>query len=147
MHLTTGTPAPNFTLPDQEGILHTLEEFRGKWILLYFYPKDDTPGCTLEACGLRDNFEALAKYLVIIGVSGDSVESHKKFTDKYDLPFLLLADRDKSLSESYGTRGFPFAKRTSFLIDATGVIVKIYENVNPNMHAKEIVSDITELLS
>ena len=147
MHLTTGTSAPNFTLPDQEGTLHSLEEFRGKWVLLYFYPKDDTPGCTLEACGLRDNFEALAKYLVIIGVSGDSVESHKKFTDKYDLPFLLLADRDKAISESYGTNGFPFAKRTSFLIDATGVIVKVYENVNPNMHAKEIVSDITELLS
>lgn len=147
MHLTIGTPAPNFNLPDQEGALHSLEEFRGKWVLLYFYPKDDTPGCTLEACGLRDNFEALAKYLVIIGVSGDSVESHKKFTDKYDLPFLLLADTDKLLSEKYGTNGFLFPKRTSFLIDATGVIVKIYENVNPNVHAKEIVSDITELLS
>lgn len=147
MQLTTGTPAPDFKLADQEGALHTLEEFRGKWVLLYFYPKDDTPGCTLEACGLRDNFEALAKYLVVIGVSGDSIESHKKFTDKYDLPFLLLADTDKSLAESYGTNGFLFPKRTSFLIDATGVIVKIYENVNPSMHAKEIVSDITELLS
>lgn len=147
MHITTGTPAPTFTLADQDGTLHTLEEFRGKWILLYFYPKDDTPGCTLEACGLRDNFETLAKYLTIIGVSGDSITSHKKFADKYDLPFLLLADTDKSLSENYGTNGLLFPKRTSFLIDATGVIVKIYENVNPNMHAKEIVSDITELLS
>ncbi len=147
MHVTIGTPAPNFTLPDQEGVLHSLEEFRGKWVLLYFYPKDDTPGCTIEACGLRDNFEALAKYLIIVGVSSDSVESHKKFAEKYDLPFLLLADQDKSLSEAYGTGGFPFEKRTSFLIDATGVIVKIYEHVNPNMHAKEIISDITALLS
>lgn len=147
MQLTVDTPAPSFRLKDQEGTLRTLEEFRGKWILLYFYPKDNTPGCILEACGLRDNFEALAKNLVIIGVSGDSVESHRKFADTYDLPFLLLADTDKSLAERYGTNGFLFPKRTSFLIDATGVIVKIYENVNPNMHAKEIVSDITELLS
>lgn len=145
MQLTVGNIAPDFSLPDQNDTTHTLKQYRGKWVLLYFYPKDDTPGCTIEACEIRDNFDMLTKHLIVLGASADSVTSHKKFEEKYSLPFTLLADPGKSLLNAYGTDGLLFAKRTSFLIDPEGKIAKIYENVKPNIHAKEIITDIISL--
>ncbi len=95
--LTPDSPAPAFTAIDQHGARHTLQDYAGKWLLLYFYPKDDTPGCTIEACGFRDNFSQLQKEIDVVGVSADSPESHKEFIKKYDLPFTLLSDTDKKL--------------------------------------------------
>lgn len=145
MNLEIGDQAPEFEAQDQNGKVHALNEYRGKWVLLYFYPKDDTPGCTTEACGLRDNFTELSKHLDIIGISADTVASHKKFEEKYHLPFTLLADPHKKILQMYGTDGTPFAKRTSFLINPEGKIVKIYEKVKPDVHAQEIVADISAL--
>ena len=140
--LNTGTQAPTFSALDQNGITQTLEDFKGKWVLLYFYPKDDTSGCTKEACGLRDNYDALQKYATILGVSADSVESHKKFQEKYHLPFTLLADTKREIINTYGAGGF--FKRISYLINPQGVIAKTYEKVNPTYHAREILHDLQE---
>lgn len=145
--------APDFTLPDQDGKMHTLSEYRGRWVLLYFYPKDDTPGCTKEACMLRDalpRFDGI--HARVFGVSKDSVASHKKFAEKYDLPFPLLADNDGAIVEAYGVwrekkmmgKTYMGIARTSFLIDPDGIIRKIYENVKPEVHAEEVLDDITE---
>lgn len=152
--LKTNAQAPEFSLPDQDGKIHSLKDCRGKWVLLYFYPKDDTPGCTKEACAIRDNFPTFKKLdCVIFGVSGDTEKSHKKFADKYELPFTLLADTDKTLIKAYGVWGqkkfmgreYEGVLRTSFLIDPTGKIVQIYENVKPAVHAEEVLEDITNL--
>ncbi len=137
--------APDFSIPDQDGKIHSLNEFAGKWLLIYFYPKDFTSGCTTEACSLRDNFEKLNKLVTILGVSGDSVESHKKYIEKYTLPFTLLADPNKELIKAYGADGLIFGKRTSFLIDPAGKIVKIYDHVDPQTHAGQILKDLTVL--
>ena len=145
MKLTTGMRAPDFSAPDQNGRTHSLHEYRGKWVLLYFYPKDFTSGCTTEACKFRDNFEKLKDRIVILGVSNDSVESHKKYSDHYALPFTLLADPNKVMTKTFGADGFIFARRTSFLINTKGIIAKIYEKVNPKIHADEILSDINSL--
>ena len=148
-----GKPAPDFTLPDQDGVEQTLSNYAGKWVLLYFYPKDDTPGCTIEACTIRDQFADFKKiHAVVLGVSTDSVKSHKRFADGYQLPFTLLADENKEVVNLYGVYGekkmmgrtYLGTKRTSFLIDPAGVVKKIYENVKPPKHAGEVIADIAE---
>ena len=148
------TPAPDFSLPDQHGNTHSLSEARGSWVLLYFYPKDDTPGCTMEAEMLRDAYEDFSKHgVVVYGVSADSVESHKKFAEKLNLPFPLLADPEKTTIEAYGVWGTKktFGRedegvmRTSFLINPQGEVVRVYEDVNPEDHADEVLADIEDL--
>ncbi len=143
--------APSFSLPDQEGRLHTLKEYRGQWVILYFYPKDDTPGCTVEACSFRDNFSLLKKAgAVVLGVSVDPVKKHAKFVEKYSLPFTLLADEEKKVVELYGVWGkkkfmgreYMGTNRVSFLIDSKGKLVKIYDPVKPAEHAAEVLADI-----
>lgn len=135
-----GDIAPEVTLPDQEGNSHTLSQYRGKWVLLYFYPKDDTPGCTKEACAIRDTTSQItAANLVVLGVSVDSVASHKKFAEKYSLPFTLLADEQKEVVRLYG-----ITRRTSFLIRPDGHIARVYENVKPEIHAQEVLRDLAE---
>jgi peroxiredoxin Q/BCP len=150
------SPAPDFTLPDQDGKERTLSHHRGSWVLLYFYPKDDTAGCTKEACMIRDEFPAFGKLKAkVFGVSTDSVVSHKKFAEKYQLPFTLLADPDKEVVKLYGVWGkkkfmgkeYEGTMRTSFLIDPEGKIVKIYENVKPEKHAAEVLEDLKEFTS
>ena len=151
------TKALDFSLPDQDGKLHKLSDYKGKWVLLYFYPKDDTPGCTKEACGIRDEFKNFKSLnIVVLGVSADSQESHKKFSEKYKLPFILLSDESKEVLKKYGVWGkkkfmgkeYEGILRTSFLINPDGKIVKIYEQVNPDTHAKEVLKDFkTNLLN
>jgi peroxiredoxin Q/BCP len=153
---TVGQEAPDFTLADQNGAQHSLSSYIGKWVLLYFYPKDDTPGCTIEACTIRDQFKDFEKIdAVVLGVSTDSVRSHKKFEEKYELPFTLLADEHKEVVGRYGVFGekkfmgrtYMGTKRTSFLIDPAGKIAKVYENVKPELHAKEVLADLQGLSS
>jgi peroxiredoxin Q/BCP len=155
MKLNVGDQAPDFLLPDQVGKLHSLKDEKGKWVLLYFYPKDNTPGCTKEACSIRDNFPAFKKLgLVVFGASVDSSKSHAKFADKHELPFTLLADENKTLVEDYGVWGkkkfmgreYMGIKRWSFLIDPKGKIVKIYEDVKPEKHVDEVLADLKTLL-
>lgn len=145
-----GSSAPEFELPDQEGQLHSLEDYREQWVVLYFYPKDGTPGCTTEACEFRDNIFAFGKKNAqILGVSLDDVESHKKFAEEYGLPFPLLADPEGKTAEAYGVKtkkiGFQFAKRETFLIDPEGILVKHYENVKPKTHSEEVLADLEDL--
>ncbi len=154
MPLSVGDAAPDFSLPDQDESVHSLKEHAGKWLLLYFYPKDDTPGCTTEACGIRDNWDAFKKAdVTVLGVSTDSVKSHAKFAAKHDLPFPLLSDADKTLVNAYGVWGkkkfmgreYEGTKRWSFLIDPQGKIVKVYEDVKPAAHAKDVLADVAAL--
>lgn len=141
--LSLGSQAPDFELPDQDGEMHKLSSYLGKKVLIYFYPKDNTPGCTAEACALRDSFNELkAKNLIILGVSADSVQSHKDFAEKHGLPFTLLADPDKKVVKLYNANGKLFVSRISYLIDEQGKIAKLYPNVNPISHASEIMSDL-----
>lgn len=149
-----GGNAPDFTVPDEDGVARSLKDYRGKWVLLYFYPKDDTPGCTIEACTIRDQFEGFKKInAVVLGVSTDSVASHRRFKDAYELPFTLLADEKKEIVNLYGVwaekkmmgKTFMGTKRTSFLIDPEGVIRKVYENVKPPVHAGEVLKDLAAL--
>lgn len=146
--------APDFKTEDQDGKIHKLSDYRGKWILIYFYPKDDTPGCTKEACAIRDmmpNFKKLG--LKVFGVSTQDVKSHKKFAEKYDLPFTLLVDEDKKIVNKYSVwakkkfmgREYMGTLRQSFLINPKGKIVKVYENVKPETHAEEILEDLKKL--
>lgn len=146
-----GQPAPDFSLPDQDGKQHALTDYRGRYLLLYFYPKDDTPGCTKEACALRDadpDFSMLDA--AVLGVSADTVKSHKKFVEKYGLTFPLLADEEKTVVGAYGVWGkkkfmgreYEGILRTSFLIDPEGKIAKVYENVKPEKHAEEVLADL-----
>ena len=143
--------ALDFVLPDQDGIPVRLSDFLGNWVLLYFYPKDDTPGCSTEACTLRDAYEDYASSgVIILGVSTDSTASHKKFKGKYKLPFSLLSDANKEVVNQYGVWGeknfmgktYMGIKRTSFLINKQGIVVKVYEKVSPKDHAKEVLADI-----
>src|SRR3972149_10307510 len=143
--LKVGRKAPEFKLPDQKGNLHSLSDYKGGWLLIYFYPKDFAPGCTKEACSFRDNFSRLKDKLQLVGISGDSVESHKNFSEKYNLPFTILSDPERKAIKNYGTNGLIFAKRTSFLINPQGTIEKIYEKVDPTTHAEEILKDISSL--
>ena len=148
--LKLDTKAPDFNLPDKDGKLHKLSDYKGKWVLLYFYPKDDTPGCTKEACGIRDEFKNFKNLnIVVLGVSADSSESHKKFSQKYKLPFTLLSDESKKVLKKYGVWGkkkfmgkeYEGILRTSFLINPDSKIVKIYEQVKSDTHAKEVLKD------
>jgi len=154
MDAIVGKKAPAFTLMDQDGKPHSLSQYAGKWVLLYFYPKDDTPGCTVEACMIRDVWAKFKKAgAVVLGVSTDAVKSHAKFADKYDLPFTLLSDADKKVVEKYGVwaqkkfmgRTYMGTLRSSFLIGPDGKIAKVYENVKPAMHAAEVLSDLATL--
>lgn len=145
--------APDFTLKDQAGKEQSLSDYLGQWVLVYFYPKDDTPGCTKEACVIRDNFPKFKKLkLKVLGISADNVKSHAKFADKYDLPFTLLSDEDKKVIKSYKVwakkkfmgREYMGILRTSFLVDPKGKIAKIYEGVKPAEHADEVLADLKE---
>lgn len=151
MQFSVGSLTPDFTLPDQNGKEHTLSDYRSRWVLLYFYPKDDTPGCTKEACGIRDSFSDFKKAgIVVLGVSADSVLRHKKFEEKYGLPFTLLSDESKNVIRKYGVwalkkfmgREYFGILRTSFLIDPEGRIVKVYSHVKPELHAREVLGDL-----
>jgi peroxiredoxin Q/BCP len=148
---TTNQKAPAFTLPDQNGKTHSLSDYEGQWVLLYFYPKDDTSGCTKEACAIRDSFPNFKKLdISVLGVSVDSIQSHEKFATKYKLPFTLLSDESKKVVERYGVWGkkqsmdreYMGILRTSFLINPLGKIAKIYEKVKPELHATEVLEDI-----
>jgi peroxiredoxin Q/BCP len=141
--LAVGDSAPNFVLSDQNGQTHSLSDYRGKWFLIYFYPKDDTAGCTKEACSFRDNLLKFQKIrITVIGISTNSAKSHSKFATKYALPFTLLADDKKEAVKAYGVLASKTASRTSFLIDADSRIVRIYENVQPQKHADQVLDDI-----
>lgn len=139
--LSLNTKAPDFTLKDQHGNDKSLKDYEGTYVVLYFYPQDDTPGCTTEACTIRDSYTSIQKYATILGVSGDSVESHKKFAEKYNLPFTLLADTQKKVIHAYDASGI-FTKRITYLIDPKGIIIKTYPKVNPSQHAAEILQDL-----
>ncbi|MCX7609251.1 MAG: thioredoxin-dependent thiol peroxidase [Anaerolineales bacterium] len=154
MPLTVGVSAPDFVLPDENGTLRRLSDYRGRPVVLYFYPKDDTPGCTTEACGFRDDYSAyLDADVVILGVSPDSVQSHAKFKEKYQLPFPLLADEDHKVCELYGVWGmkkfmgreYEGVLRTTFLIDAQGRIARVFEDVRPAGHSTEVLEAIKRL--
>ena len=147
-----GDLAPGFELRDQDGQLHSLEDYRDKWLALYFYPKDDTPGCTTEACEFRDAVFSFRKFnCQILGISMNDEMSHKTFADKYSLPFPLLADTDGITSDTYGVKtkilGITFAKRQTFLIDPNGRVAKHYAKVNPTTHSLQILTDLKELIS
>ena len=148
--------AHGFSLPNQDGEINTLEDYAGKWVVLYFYPKDDTPGCTKEACGFRDTKDEFHKRNIeIVGVSKDPIAAHKKFIEKFQLPFTLLSDPTLGIIKAYGAWGpkkfmgrtFDGVLRKTFLIDPHGEIKKSYEKVDPVVHAKEILQDIDELKS
>ncbi len=146
--------APQFELQDQNGKTHTLGDYIGKWLIVYFYPKDDTPGCTKEACSYRDGREEIVKLGAgILGISKDTVASHKKFVEKYKINFPLLSDPDHKIIEAYGAWGekkfmgrvYQGIKRNTYLIDPKGEIVKKYENVNPLTNASTLVNDLKNL--
>jgi peroxiredoxin Q/BCP len=152
MALKVGDPAPDVSLPDGKGTVHHLSDFAGKRVVLYFYPRDNTPGCTKEACNFRDNYAAYqGKDIVVLGVSTDDAKSHEKFTTKFDLPFPLLSDADGSVStayESYGLKKFMGKEymgisRNTFVIGPDGTIEKIYKKVKPDAHAEAILADLT----
>jgi len=140
--LVIGGPAPLFSLQDQNGDVQTLESFRGQKVLVYFYPKDFTGGCTTEACSIRDNFgNYKSAGIVVLGISGDSVESHKAFEEEHGLPFTLLADVGLNVAESYGAAGMKlYASRHSFLIDVEGNLIAMMRNVDPSTHSAEVLS-------
>jgi peroxiredoxin Q/BCP len=147
--VTEGQPAPEFTLESDVGEQVSLSGLRGKPVVLYFYPKDDTPGCTAQACGIRDAYGEFEQAgAVVLGVSPDKVSSHVKFKDKYDLPFTLLADPEHELAEAYGVwgekkymgRSYMGVNRTTFVIDADGVVAKVFENVKPATHADDVLA-------
>ena len=151
--LKEGDKAPDFAVTDEAGKVVRSKDLRGKKIVLYFYPKDDTPGCTKEACSFRDSFAKFKKHEIeVFGVSLDSEKSHQKFIDKYQLPFRLLADTDHKLSESFGTYGekkfmgrtYMGNHRMTFLIDEKGKIKKIFNKVKPEAHADEVLSAFNE---
>lgn len=148
--VAVGDTAPDFRLQDQNGQWHTLAQHRGQWIALYFYPKDQTPGCTTEACQFRDNIFAFEERgAIILGVSLDDVKSHEEFAKKYSLPFSLLADTDGGVAKRYDVLNvigpMKFAKRETFLIDPDGRIVKHYENVKVDEHSAEVLADLKAL--
>ncbi|WP_375509423.1 peroxiredoxin [uncultured Nostoc sp.] len=141
MPLAVGTDAPAFTAKDTKGNTVSLSDFAGKTVVLYFYPKDDTPGCTKQACSFRDaQSQYQGKDIVILGVSADDEVSHQAFTQKYDLNFPLLADTDKSLIKAFDVDGGGYAKRVTFVIDPNGKITHVDANVNTTNHASDILA-------
>ncbi len=148
--IATGDPAPGFHLMDQNGETHTLTDYRGRWLVLYFYPKDDTPGCTKEACAFRDDHERLAALgVALLGVSTDDLGSHQAFAEKYHLPFPLLSDANGEVARSYGSLlqlgPIKFAKRHTFIIDPEGRIAYIYRDVTPKTHSDEVIAQLQAL--
>lgn len=138
--LQLGTTVPDFTLPDENDSLHTLSDYIGQRIVVYFYPKDDTPGCTKEACGIRDSYKGFEENnIVVLGISYDDADSHRKFKLKHGIPFSLLTDSDKTVSKLYDAGGFFFPSRKTFLIDEHGKLIKIYEKVDVTTHAGDIL--------
>jgi peroxiredoxin Q/BCP len=147
--IAEGTPAPDFTLTSDSGDEVTLSELRGKPVVLYFYPKDDTPGCTTQACGIRDAWGEFERAgAVVLGVSPDSEKSHVKFRDKYNLPFTLLADTDHGVAERYGVwgekkymgRAYMGVSRSTFVIGEDGTVKKVFEKVKPDTHADDVLA-------
>jgi len=148
---TIGSEAPGFRLQDQNGEWHDLADYRGSWLAVYFYPKDDTPGCTTEACNFRDNIYAFkAIGASVVGISVDDVDSHREFSDKYKLPFVILADETGATAEAYGVlrdwKLTKIASRQSFLVNPEGVIVKHYEDVDPDTHTQDVLADLEALM-
>ena len=146
-----GKAAPNFDLPDQNGIFHNLKEYAGKWLVVYFYPKDDTPGCTAEAKSFTNDYQAiLGLGAVLVGSSVDTVESHKKFEQKYNIAYTLLADKDEVMATAYQviskTPFFHHAKRQTFIINPQGIIVKHYTDVSPKSHSAQVVLDLKKFI-
>jgi thioredoxin-dependent peroxiredoxin len=153
MVLQAGIPAPDFTLLDENETPRTLSDYQGQPVVLYFYPKDDTPGCTKEACAFRDDYSDYEKAgVTILGVSPDSPKSHAKFKQKYGLPFNLLADEEHAVADQYGVwgpkkfmgRSYEGVLRTTFLIDEEGKIQRVFENVKPAEHSQEILESFRE---
>ena len=145
-----GDSAPTFKLQDQNGDWHTLGDYKGKYVVLFFYPKDGTPGCTTEACNFRDNIFAFDDLNTqILGISLDDVDSHKEFSEKYSLPYPILADVEKESAVDYGVLGkfmmMTITKRESFIIDPDGLIVKHYKNVDPDKHTDEVIEELKSL--
>ena len=149
--LNIGDLAPDFELSDQDGKTHKLSDYLGKKVVLYFYPKDNTPGCTKEACGFRDNFAEYRKNdIVVLGVSKDSEKSHSKFAEKYFLPFTLLSDTETTVAQAYGVWGlkkmmgreYYGMNRVTYVIDEEGKVLRVYKKVKPDLHAAEILEDI-----
>ena len=151
--LAPGSPAPAFRLPDQNGKLVSLADQRGKWVVLYFYPKDNTPGCTTEACDFRDNIFAFRELgAVVLGISVDDIESHRGFAAEHRLPFTILADSAKRVSKDYGVLHRPLglmdlARRETFIIDPEGRVAKHYRDVDPEKHSKQVLADLKGLQS
>jgi peroxiredoxin Q/BCP len=151
--LKEGDVAPTFELETDRGDRVKLDDLRGKWVVLYWYPKDDTPGCTIEACEIRDNWQMISGEAELFGVSPDSVQSHVKFRDKHDLPFRLLADPEHSVSEAYGVWGektfaghkYMGVDRATFIVSPEGKLARVWEKVNPAGHALEIAQALREL--
>lgn len=147
----TPYPAPDFSLKDPEGKVHSLADYRGIWLVLYFYPKDDTPGCTVEACSMRDARDELTELgAEVVGVSRDEADSHEKFKSKYNLNFTLLSDPDHKVMDAYGAWGKgQFGKegvlRKTFIINPEGQVVKVYGRVTPEGHGEQIVTDLKSL--
>jgi len=149
--LSAGNPFPNFSLPNQDGKTTKLSDFAGKWLVVYFYPKDDTPGCTIQAksfTATKADFDAAG--IKVIGISADDVASHRSFCDKFSLTIEFLADTDGSLMKALGIgqaewKGMKFWERTSFVVDPKGVIRKVYEKVNPQGHEKVLLDEIVEM--
>ncbi len=151
MSIQAGNPAPEFTLQDETGVERALSDYRGKPLILYFYPKDDTPGCTTEACNFRDDYSAYQEAgVTILGVSPDPPKSHTKFKEKFGLPFSLLADEGHQVADLYGVWGpkkfmgksYEGILRTTFLIDEQGSIIRVFENVKPAEHSAELIAAI-----
>ncbi len=147
-----GETAPQFRLQDQNGEWHALEDYRGQWLAVYFYPKADTPGCTTEACNFRDNFYAFrAIGADVVGISVDDVEDQKAFSDKYELPFTILSDPEGATATAYGVlRDFKLMKlasRQSFIVDPAGRIAKHYEDVDPDTHTDEVLADLERFMA
>jgi peroxiredoxin Q/BCP len=147
-----GSPAPGFHLQDQNGEWHELADYRGQWLAVYFYPKDDTPGCTTEACNFRDNIYAFkAIGAAVVGISVDDVESHEQFATKYKLPFVILADETGATAEAYGVltdwKAMKIASRQSFLVDPEGNIARHYGEVDPETHTQQVLADLETLMA
>jgi peroxiredoxin Q/BCP len=150
--LSIGQLAPDFELQDQDNRLHSLEDYRDSWVVLYFYPKDGTPGCTTEACEFRDNIFAYRDLNAhILGISLDDVASHRAFAEEHGLPFPLLADVDGDVAKAYGVKtrrfGFTLAKRQTFIVDPDGRIAKHYARVKPASHSAEVLGDLEALVA
>jgi peroxiredoxin Q/BCP len=150
--LKVGDVAPSFNLPDQAGKLHSLADYRGQWLVLYFYPKDETPGCTTEACQFRDDIATIQGLgVTVVGISEDSISSHERFAKKYHLPYTLLADDDGKVAADYDSLfsifGFmKFAKRHTFIIDPQGRLAAIFTDVDPKDHSKQIIATLKSLI-